>query len=189
MLNSIVAVYGNGVAASTNSYESIATVTVGAGGTATASFTSIPSTYQHLQIRAFARTAAATTDDRIVGTFNSDTAANYTFHQTYWEGSSANTQGTGGETNISRLGYMPGSSSTANTFGVSIIDILDYANTNKFKTVRFLNGHDENAATRYNAYGSGLWRSTAAITRIDLVAATAGNWAQYSSFALYGIKG
>ena len=39
----------------TGSYESIATVTVGSGGSSYIEFTSIPGTYTHLQIRGILR--------------------------------------------------------------------------------------------------------------------------------------
>jgi predicted patatin/cPLA2 family phospholipase len=75
----------------------------------------------------------------------------------------------------------------ANIFGAGVIDILDYANTNKYKTVRALSGHDNNGSGYVN-FESGLWMSTSAITSIKLF--TAGNvYAQYTQFALYGIKG
>jgi hypothetical protein len=69
------------------------------------------------------------------------------------------------------------------------MDILDYANTNKYKTVRTLSGYDLNNAT-YGALRSysGLWMNTNAITSIKFYA-DGVNLAQYSQFALYGIKG
>jgi len=60
-----------------NSYESIQTVTVGAGGTATVTFSSIPATYTHLQIRGIARASA---DTQLDVTLNSDTGSNYSYH-------------------------------------------------------------------------------------------------------------
>jgi predicted patatin/cPLA2 family phospholipase len=83
---------------------------------------------------------------------------------------------------------MAGGGMTASTFGAGVIDILDYADTNKFKTTRTLNGVSSNASSAidYIFLVSGLWRSTSAITSITL---TGNNFAQYSHFALYGIKG
>ena len=69
-----------------------------------------------------------------------------------------------------------------------IVDVLDYANTNKFKTIRNLEGFDVNGSGGLVALTSGLYRSTSAITSIKLTP-NAGNYAQYSHFALYGIKG
>ena len=69
-------------------------------------------------------------------------------------------------------------------FGTFIVDILDYANTNKYKTMRALDGFDANGSG-YAVLWSGNWRSTSAVSTITI---TGGTFAQYSSFALYGIK-
>ena len=85
--------------------------------------------------------------------------------------------------------YFAGGGMTANTFGAGVIDILDYAKTNKYKATRQLSGISSNATVGdrdYLLYGSGLWRSTSAITSITL---TGNSFVQYSHFALYGIKG
>jgi hypothetical protein len=174
-----------GVAASTTSYESIATVSVGSGGQAAAEFTSIPSTYKHLQIRWLSRNSIAAPDDVISIQFNSDTASNYALHFIYGDGAST---GAVALTNRAETysGYQTSNTAAASIFGAGVIDILDYQNTNKFKTLRTLGGDDRNGAgTLY--FGSGLWRSTSAITSVKLF--STGTFQQYSSFALYGIKG
>jgi len=171
------------------SFESIATVTVGSGGTSTITFSSIPSTYQHLQLRAIAACNQAGTDFRPSLQINSDTSASYANHQIYWEGSSVNAQAFTSSTVIDRLGYMPGSSSLANTFGAFIMDFLDYSNTSKYKTIRSLNGHEENSAGKYSAYASGLWMSSSAINTLTFTVAGGGNFIQYTQFALYCVKG
>jgi hypothetical protein len=66
------------------------------------------------------------------------------------------------------------------------MDILDYANTNKFKTTRTLTGSDLNGSGVVSL-DSGSWRSTSAITSITFTA-RANLINTYSSFALYGIK-
>jgi len=85
------------------------------------------------------------------------------------------------------------SSGTANYFGVGIIDILDYANTNKYKTLRGVLGLSLNAADASGSFGrvnmsSGSWRNTNAISSITLYPTLGTGFTQYSSFALYGIK-
>ena len=85
---------------------------------------------------------------------------------------------------------MSATSAASNTSGIfsgGVIDILDYANTNKYKTSRGLSGYDANGSgLLYLA--SGLWMNTAAITSIEITDAL-GNFATNSTFALYGIKG
>jgi hypothetical protein len=169
-----------------SSYESIATVTVGAGGASSVDFTSIPSTYTHLQIRGIGRTTTTNTDDNIYMQFNGDTTSNYAAHYLYGDGSNALAAGVANITALVAC-RITGASSTANRFGTTVVDILDYANTNKFKITRVLTAHDQNGSG-YTFLLSGLWRSTSAISSIKLYVSP-NNIAQYSQFALYGIKG
>ena len=172
---------------STNSYESIATVTVGSGGASSVSFTSIPSTYKHLQIRGIGRAANATTDENFILQFNNDTGANYSLHNLYGTGS---TVGANASTNFtaSYFSRVSGNNSGASIFGVAVADILDYADTNKYKTVRSLSGHDQNGSG-YVTLMSGNWRSTTAVTTITIKNESGSNISEYSQYALYGIKG
>jgi hypothetical protein len=167
------------------SYESIATVTVGAGGASYIEFTSIPSTYQHLQIRMLQRSDYAGT---FVGTairFNSDTASNYSFHLITGDGSSVSAAGYASTSDIDGPTFT-GSSITSGVFGAAVVDILDYANTSKYKTARLLGGTDANGSGAVN-FWSGLWRNTAAISTIRVYPG-AGNYIQNSTFALYGVN-
>lgn len=185
MLNTISGLLSGAGGAATD-YESIATSTVGAGGAASISFTSIPSTYTHLQIRTISRNVSALGGfSTLRGNFNSDTASNYSRHNLEGDGSSVSASGSASSTYFANSRSANGSV-TSNVFGVGIIDILDYANTNKYKTVRILTGVDDNSAGRVN-FHSGLWMSTSAINTISLYDPNA-NIAEYSSFALYGIK-
>ncbi len=172
---------------STNSYESIATTTVGAGGAASITFSSIPSTYQHLQIRFITRVNVADTGENIWLRFNGDTGGNYSYHYAQGDGTTAAAAGTGSFTR-NLVGRTAGNSTGANIFGVGIIDILDYANSNKNKTVRSLNGIDTNGAGVINLM-SGGWFNTSAVTSINLAETSGNSFVQYSQFALYGIKG
>ena len=160
-------------------------ITVGAAGASSVTFTNIPSTYTHLQIRAIQRLSIATTDDNSYIQFNSDTGSNYAYHFIYGNGSSV-AAGNGTSTSNILAFRSSGASSTSGVFGVGVMDILDYANTNKFKTTKALTGSDQNGSGTL-FYWSGLWRSTNAITSINIAPAS-GNFAQYSQFALYGIR-
>ena len=169
------------------SFESISTVNVGSGGASSITFSSIPSTYTHLQLRFFGREVSGGFD-QIYMRVNGDTAANYSKHNV---GSSGNSGlvygGTGGATSVS-IGVIGGSNQVANSFSGSITDFLDYANTSKYKTTRSLSGVDSNG-TGYNWFSSGLWQNTNAITSINLFPTGATDFAQYTQAALYGIKG
>lgn len=168
--------------APTGAYDSIATTTVGAGGASTVTFSSIPSTYTHLQVRTFIKGSA---DDQDVWVnFNADTATNYSEHRIYGDGASVVS---GGATSTAKIEYFGRSGSGTSVFGPSIVDILDYANTSKYKTIRSLTGWDNNSSG-FVMFTSGNWRSTSAITSM-VITPQSGTFAQYSSFALYGIRG
>ena len=190
MLNTVLASLSEGIAPSTTAYESIATVTVGSGGSSSIDFTSIPSTYTHLQIRLIGRTDRATKMDFYKLQFNSDTGSNYAWHELFGDGA-AGAQAGSSATEI-RLFRSTAATATSGMFGTSVLDILDYANTNKYKTARSLGGADTNGSTSSDgevSLTSGLWQNTNAITSIQLKPGGGTNWVQYSSFALYGIKG
>lgn len=168
------------------SYESIYTVTVPNGGQSTVSFTSIPTTFKHLQIRGLVRDGAATTYSFYRIRFNSDTGSNYRDHLIFGNGSIK-----GGDTyslTYHNLDGIAGGAATAGIFGSTIVDILDYTSTTKNKTLRALVGTDRNGAGEIY-FNSGLYYATpSAISTITLTPGT-GNFAEYSSFALYGIRG
>jgi hypothetical protein len=168
-------------------YESIATVTVGSGGQAEAEFTSIPSTYKHLQIRALIRGTASASAISLGVRFNSDTGSNYSYHELFGSGSSVGATADANQTRILMHGNAPAANALASSFGVAIMDILEYKNTSINKTARSLAGMDVNGTGGYAILDSGNWRNTNAITSIKIIPST-GNLAQYSQFALYGIK-
>lgn len=184
--NQIAGLLTGGVVAPLTDYESIATVTVGAGGQAAIEFTAISSSYKHLQIRAITRD----TDSGGFGLtttmqFNTDTAANYSWHWLYGTGSGSGLGNAGANASTTALGWTTGTAGTSNAYAGMVIDILDYANTNKYKTNRILYGIDLNGSGGM-WLSSGSWRNTNAVTSIKL--SQTANFAQYSSFALYGIK-
>ena len=172
-------------------YESIQTVTVGSGGSSSISFTSIPSTYKHLQIRYLARSTVANVADGYVSLrFNGDTTNGnyYFFHFLDGNGSSA-AAASGGTNTIVYGGVCAGNNATANVFGGGVIDVLDYQNTFKYKVTRGLGGIDNNGSGVMRL-ASGNWFNTAAINEITIGANAFGNsFTEYSQFALYGIKG
>lgn len=157
-----------------NDYESIATTTIGAGGSTSITFSSIPSTYTHLQLRIVTNGGG----DRLQ--FNSDTGSNYARHYSLGNGSTAS----GGSSLSQTYAAVGDYTATASFFPGTIIDILDYANANKYKTIRSYTGFDNNIQGEAFQFGA-HWRSNGVISSITI---SGGTMAQYSSFALYGIK-
>lgn len=168
-------------------YDALSTVTVPSGGLSSITFAGIPTTgYTHLQIRAISKTnRTSATVDSLKIQFNGDTATNYAYHELIGDGASALSD----SVTSNAYAAIARTAGNANTsfFGGFTCDILDYANTNKYKTVRTLSGVDLNGSGAV-FFNSGLWRSTSAITSILIAPETGTLFSQYSSFALYGVK-
>lgn len=179
-----VKAFGWGKILSSTAFESIATATVGSGGSSTITFSSIPQTYTHLQLRIIARNTVADYETKIrVGNGSADSGSNYADHYLLGNGASMFVNATTSAT--SALLGIEGN--TTSNYAAYVCDILDYANTNKYKTFRTLNGVDKNGSGSIRL-ASCLWQSTSAIDTIYLFH-NSGNFDQYSHFALYGIKG
>jgi hypothetical protein len=158
------------------SYDALATVTVPSGGTSTITFSGLPTTYKHLQLRG----------DVITGTlgwvtlrFNGDSGSNYSFHELRGDGSTASANQV-----APASAYQSFLHNT--TVGSGIIDILDYTNINKNKTARTLGGYDANGSG-YISMTSGVWINTNAINSITITSSTS-TFSQYSTFSLYGVR-
>jgi hypothetical protein len=178
----------SGSKAITGAFESIQTITLSTAAP-NITFNSIVGTYKSLQIRYLAKTSRALVNDSAKIEINGDTTTtNYRSHTLNGDGTSTYA---GTTANAIEIGGFPGNTN-ASMFGAGVFDFLDYANTNKYKTIRTLSGFNQNsatAATQWLGLDSGLWMSSSAITSIKITPGTGANFAQYSSFALYGIKG
>lgn len=174
----------------TSSFESIATAS-GSGSSNTITFSSIPSTYKHLQVRLLGKsTGAGTGGVQMLVRLNSDTGSNYSFHYIRAEGTTVAAGGGATNGSIEWNGVYPLSGATqANMMGTGIIDIIDYASTSKYKTVRGFHGWNGNTVDNgWVILNSGLWQSTSAINSVSVII-NSGSWTSDSTFALYGIKG
>lgn len=171
-------------------FESIASAT-GTGSSSTITFSSIPSTYQHLQLRWIARDndGGSTGASQLIVSFNSDTTStNYRSHSLYGNGTSAFAGSVNNRSGVWLDGGTVGSSSLTSTMAVGILDIHDYASTTKNKTTRSFHGEDGNGSSSYQIFlQSGLWMSTSAISSITIT--SNNNLTTSTTFALYGVKG
>ena len=177
----------------TGFFESIATITV-TSNQSNVKFENIPSTYAHLQIRGLSRSNYPT--GNYVSTsirLNSDAGNNYSAHYLIGNGSSASAYAWT-STNSVFGSFNTTANALSNNFSSYVIDILDYANTNKYKTVRVLNGFDNNGtgSSSFNqgivGLSSGLWMSTNAVNSITIFTDASYNWVTNTTFALYGIR-
>jgi hypothetical protein len=182
-------VYGSMLAGNTAfteaAFESIASVS-GTGSSGTITFSSIPSTYSHLQVRAFMPVTSNNNAPYI--RFNSDSGNNYTVH-TMLGASGQSTplaQSATAQPYINIGGFWHGIQTTYPA--VSIVDILDYSNGNKYKTIRALSGQDNNASLGSVGMSSGLWLNNSVINTISIILSGSTNFGSNARFGLYGIK-
>jgi hypothetical protein len=167
-------------------YDALATVTVPSGGAASVSFVGIPSGYKHLQVRYIARTNRSSLIDGISIRYNSDSGTNYTNHSLLGDGANASASAGTGQT-YSAVNVVVGNTAGANMFGAGVIDLLDYANISKYKTMRTIGGFDRNGGG-YAALYSGLWLNTAAITSLTFGSTDGTGLLEFSQFSLFGVK-
>jgi hypothetical protein len=181
--------YGWASFADSGSFESISSTTVGAGGATTITFSSIPQTYTHLQIRAYSTCGRTDGDDNYILRFNGDTGSNYANHKVFGSGAAVSAASSELQDRIN-LDYAISSTWVGtNNYSPMILDILNYTNTNMTKTVRYITGFDSNDGNRDRlTLASGGWYSTSAISSITLTADASQTLLQYTIVALYGIK-
>ena len=164
-----------------NTFEAIATVTVGSGGAADIDFTSIPATYTDVVLKISCRGSDTTVYTSMTISLNGSSSS---FTGRIIEGSGSSVAS---GTPTTGIGDPNGNGSTANTFGNVEIYIPNYAgSTNKSISV---DGVGENNATEAYAYFVATLRSnTAAINQITISPTATKTWLQYTSATLYGIK-
>lgn len=181
----IPGIIASSVAKAAGSFESIATAT-GTGSSGTITFSSIPSTYQHLQIRFLAMSGSGSGGLNM--TINGATSG-YAFHYIsgYGGGVSAS-----GSTSQSDIDFDQNIANSTSWPIVGVIDIHDYASTSKNKTVRAMVGQNDNASTTsgFQAINlvSALYPATSAVTSLSFIT-NAASFSSNTRFALYGIKG
>ena len=167
-------------------FELIETITVGAGGAASVTFSNLntySTTYQHLQIRYMMRSSIQTNITFI--RLNGDTGNNYSWH---WMQANGSSVGSDSGTNSPYIFHYStaANNETANYFSAAVTDILDPFETTKFTTTRTMFARPGDP---YKEVGiaSGLWRNTNALTSIQIYP-NASNWVQGSRFSIYGLK-
>ena len=163
-----------------NTFELIASSTVGSGGASSIDFTSIPSTYTDLVLKISGRLNYATTAVGLQFGFNGQAAGTSITGKTI--------QGSGSGV-VSYSAWQPnidGASATANTFASVDIYIPNYTSSNN-KSASSDSVQEDNATTAYAEMHAALWSNTSAINRITITP-NSGSFVQYSTAYLYGVK-
>lgn len=165
----------------TATYIALATITL----TSTDSeiiFSSIPATYRDLVVVCNTRSTRAANNDFLLYQINGDTGSNYAWVLMFGPGS-----GSGGSlTNTLTVGVtdaQPAANRPAGEFGAARIQLMDYSQTNKQKTI--LTRTD--SASDVTSAGATRWANTNAINQIRLFMEF-GSIASGSTFSLYGIN-
>jgi hypothetical protein len=159
----------------------IATQTVSGVGTLTVTFNNIPQDFQSLRLHVWGR-----------GTFNNG-GGGLSVNLGYGAGTPAirhHLQGDGA--NASQASYsssngsvasLPDVNAASTIYGANIIEIVDYASSNKNKTLNYFGGFDRNGSGNITT-GSSFVTLSAPITQIQIT--TDGNWGDASRIDLYG---
>jgi hypothetical protein len=173
-----------------NTFTKIASVTVGSGGAASIDFTSIPATYTDLVVKFSLRSTASDSggsnpsDARL--SFNNSTSG-YSERMLYADGGSPASAATSGSGFFNWAGIQNSNSNTANTFSNCEVYIPNYAGSaNKSVSSDAIRENNATGGIQLRLF-AGLWSNSAAITSVKL-APDYGNFAQYSTATLYGIK-
>jgi hypothetical protein len=164
--------------------QPIYTQTVGSGGATSITFNSIPQTFTDLKLVMSSRTAGANNFFDPSLQFNNDASSVYSYTQLYGTGSGSATSDRA--SNFAKFPlWQNGSSSTSNTFGNYECYIPNYTSSN-FKQVIIDAVTENNASTALSMLVAGLWRSTSAISTMN-ISSSSNAFQQYTTFSLYGI--
>ena len=170
-------------------YSKIATVTVGSGGVSSINFLAIPQNYTDLCLKISTRSDDSGSRRQLWVKYN-NSSSNYTGRRLYGEdggvGSDNLNNASAGVYGYS-FGITDANGTTANTFGNAEIYIPNYASAN-YKSSSTDSVLENNSSITYdNWLTANLWSDTTAINQITITL-SAGNFMQYSSATLYGIK-
>ena len=160
------------------SYELIASSTVGSGGSADITFSSIPATYTDLCIQASLRESA---NGFVAYVEFNGSSANRT--QRRLEGNGASASSSSGSTIFI---IATSTAATASRFSNVSLYIPNYLSSNN-KSISIDGFSENNGTTAYANLNASLWSNSSAITSIKLLV-TGGLLQQHSTAYLYGIQ-
>ena len=165
-----------------NTYELIASSTVGSGGASSVSFSSIPSTYTDLLVKSSARTLVSAVNEDLTITFNSASAG--TWRALYGTGSAA---GSTTNASIGFVGEATGNTATSNTFCNMEVYIPNY-NSSNIKSMSVDSVTENNATENRCVLSTTNITNGTGITSMTFTPWSGTNFVQYTNFYLYGIK-
>jgi hypothetical protein len=162
------------------------TLTANQSSVTFSSLDTIASAFQNLQIRITGRSNRAADNSEFDLRFNSDTGTNYTWHYMRSTGSATESGGSSSIDSVRVYQSLTAASSTANSFGVTVIDILDPFETTKNTTIRAITGFQ--GSLNRVLMETGSWLNANAVTSISLTEYYGSNFISGSTFSLIGVK-
>jgi hypothetical protein len=170
-----------------STYVLIEKYTVGAGGASSVTLGSggtIPQTYTDLVVKVSSRNTDSVYARQIRVTLNGNTSNLYSYRHVY---SDSGTATSSTESSVASLfsAWSDGATATASTFGNAEITIPNYTSSNN-KSFNIDYVMENNSTSVYLGLVAGLWSNTSAVTSVSF-STNSGNFAQYSTFYLYGI--
>ncbi len=157
-----------------------------AAAAASVTFSSIPGTYNHLQLTAVAQSSDASTDQFLVQ-FNGDTAGHYGALRYAWNGSGAGQSTGSGMTSAQSSSSGDLAPNTGIESSLLVLDIPYYANTTFQKICLWNSGFTTQSAGGTQFVAMVAWNSSAAITSMKVYTSSGDNFIAGSAFYLYGI--
>ncbi len=150
-------------------------------GSTALSFTNIPSTYKHLQIRV---TNMNTNSGSIALQFNGVTSTVYNNHYLRASNYSGSVESGWNGSQADRIYIDAG----FEAYGSTVLDVLDYASASKNSVIRAQTGFYNSGSNYAVRLVSGLYEQTAAVSSIQF--RTSFGTAQIGTrISIYGIKG
>jgi hypothetical protein len=187
----ILGVVASSISGNLSSFDSIYSSVVGASATSLIEFTSIPTTYKHLRLHIVARSGRTDVGGDLIDLrFNDSTTGYYDHVMRSQAGTMSGDQNLNTQNHID-IQRVAAASNSTNVFSSFTIDIPDYTRTSKVKSIMTKSGvtSDSDTTTNMVTLGSAFWSSTTAINKISIRLSYGFNFAQNSTFALYGWKG
>ena len=173
------------------SFDSIYSSVVGASATSLIEFTSIPNTYKHLRLHIVARSGRTSSGGDLLDLRFNDSTTDYYDHVTRSNNGALSADQNLNSQNHIDIQRVAADLNSANVFSGFTIDIPEYTNTSKVKSLLTKSGttSDSDPSANQVTLGSAFWNNTTAINKISIRLSYGFNFAQNSTFALYGWKG
>jgi hypothetical protein len=177
--------------------QPIYTQTMGAVGAQSVTFNNIPQGFTDLVLEVSGRGTDPTQifTDAILS-FNGETpvygvpsnSGQQTYPNLWFQGQGSGNAGPG-SANPGTIGTLNGPANVANSFGVVRARITGYS-SGTYKTILSYSVSEDAAATAFQMGFVTTWMNSSPITSITITsnASAKNNWAQYSTFTLYGVS-